>query len=46
MLEGQVDSGQAIPDQCEWLSPDQREAYAFPKVQEKIWETYFNPSLF
>ncbi len=46
LLEGQVESGQAIPDQCEWLSPDQREAYAFPKVQEKIWETYFNPSLF
>lgn len=47
LLEGTVsEENLSIPDQCEWVEPSKIDQYAFPVVQQKIWESHFQPTLF
>lgn len=47
LLDGATKSEKLdIPDQCEWVSEDSIDAYAFPVVQQKMWREYFNLTLF
>ncbi|MDN6162120.1 MAG: NUDIX domain-containing protein, partial [Atopostipes sp.] len=39
-------SSKKLPENCEWVSLENSENYAFPRVQEKLWESLQEITLF
>lgn len=49
IFEGKIKEGRAIdriPDQCEWVSRADFDAYTFPTIQKKLWQSFSEITLF